>query len=216
MAAAFSLPLLKNEYLRLPLLLFCLQQQQLLRQRKQSIYIAITTHIHNSQSVSRLLALCPLNECVSLSLRLCVCFQFANCQTAAAAAGRTKKCLGFVSLSPLFLLLQFVVHSATMHKHTHNSVCLLCNSICRGQYSIFIFVVLLYLSRSRTFISSFWVEFVWQHIAEWPSTLEESLFLGTTFFCVFCWRAFHHLDDLRPESWAPSREPRQRQTLQIV
>lgn len=174
--AAFSFPLLKNEYLRLPLLLFCLQQQQLLRQRKQSIYIAITTHTHTQFTVSQSFAcfLCPLNECVSLSASLCVCFQFANCQ-AAAAAGRTKKCLGFVSFFSLFSFSAFAICRPLgddAQTHTHNSVC--CNSIRRGQYSIFIFVVL--LSLSPFLALSFPVfglnSFVWQHIAEWPSTLE--------------------------------------------
>lgn len=201
---SLSLCLAEEWIFKAPSCFLCLQQQQqLLRQRKQSIYIAITTHTHTQFTVSQSFAcfLCPLNECVSLSLLVYV--SAFNLQIAKLLLLLDVQKSAWV-LFPFLPSFCFCNLSSTRRRctntHTHTILSVFCNSIRRGQYSIFIFVVLLYLSLSRTFISSFWVEFVWQHIAEWPSTLEESFFLGTNIFCVFCWRAFHHLDDPKPES----------------
>lgn len=174
---SLSLCLAKEWIFKAPSCLLCLQQQQqLLRQRKQSIYIAITTHTHTQFTVSQSFAcfLCPLNECVSLSASLCVCFQFANCQ-AAAAAGRTKKCLGFVSFFSLFSFSAFAIcrplgDDAQTHTHT-----ILSAAIASAGGNIQ-FSYLLSSSLSPFLALSFPVfglnSFVWQHIAEWPSTLE--------------------------------------------
>lgn len=230
MAAAFSLPLLKNEYLRLPLLLFCLQQQQLLRQRKQSIYIAITTHTHTQFTVSQSFAcfLCPLNECVSLSLLVYVSafnLQIAKLLLLLDVQKSAWVLFPFFPSSPS-LLLQFVVHSATMHKHTHT---ILSAAIASAGGNIQ-FSYLLSSSLSLPF-SHFHFQFLgW--IRSFGSILLNGLqhssspslffFSGHKYFlCLLLasisppwWSEAW----IKTESWAPSREPRQtdRQTLQIV